>query len=107
MFSQEIKSVLVEVTLQAKPVGVHPVLEVEWNYADVTEGIKDCTLQYTIPVEYTNNIELLDQQTNSHVEKQVHITQSAKAIEEAIKAFDDGDMEHGQSLLKTRQNNSL
>jgi Ca-activated chloride channel family protein len=102
MFAQEIKSVLVEVTLQAKPVGLHPVFEVEWNYADVTEGIKDCTLQYTIPVEYTNNIELLDQHPNSHVEKQIHITQSAKTIEEALKAFDDGDMELGQQLIKNQ-----
>lgn len=52
-----------------------------------------------IPIEYTTNIDLI-QNNNTHVEKQVHITQSAQAIELAMNAFDEGDYEAGHTIMK-------
>jgi Ca-activated chloride channel family protein len=100
VYSEEIKSVLIEVSLAAQPVGEQNVLEVEWNYVDVTDGVKDCSLKYSIPIQYTTNIDLIQNNNNTHVEKQVHITQSAQTIEQAMRAFDEGNYETGQSLMK-------
>jgi Ca-activated chloride channel family protein len=100
IYSEEIKSILIEVSLEAQPEGIQPVIEVEWNYVDVTDGVKDCSLIYSISIEYSTNIDLIQNNNNNHVEKQVHITQSAQNIEQAMKAFDDGDYETGQTLMK-------
>jgi Ca-activated chloride channel family protein len=99
IYSEEIKSVLIEVVLFAQPEGVQHVFEVEWHYVDVTDGVRDCSLKYNIPIEYTTNIDLI-QKNNTHVEKQVHITQSAQTIEQAMNAFDEGDYEAGHTLMK-------
>jgi Ca-activated chloride channel family protein len=99
IYSEEIKSVLIEVSLSAQPEGEQHVFEVEWNYVDVTDGVRDCSLKYSIPIEYTTNIDLI-QNNNAHVEKQVHITQSAQTIEQAMNAFDEGNYEAGQTLMK-------
>lgn len=99
IYSEEIKSVLIEVSLFAQPEGQQRVFEVEWNYVDVTDGVRDCSLKYKIPIEYTTNIDLI-QNNNAHVEKQVHITQSAQSIELAMNAFDEGDYEAGHTIMK-------
>jgi Ca-activated chloride channel family protein len=100
IYSEELKSVLIEVSLVAQLEGEQHVLEVEWNYVDVTDGVKDCSLKYSIPIQYTTNIDLIQNNNNAHVDKQVHITHSAQTIEQAMKAFDQGNYEAGQSLMK-------
>jgi Ca-activated chloride channel family protein len=99
IYSGESKSILIEVTLASQPEGEQHVFEVEWNYVDVTDGVRDCSLKYSISIQYTTIIDLI-QNNNTHVEKQVHITQSAQAIEQAMNAFDEGDYEAGNTLMK-------
>jgi Ca-activated chloride channel family protein len=73
----------------------------------VTEGAKLCTVQYAVEAEFTNDINLINQSTNSHVEKQIKITESAVAIENAISAFDEGDEETGKKLLQQQADSML
>jgi Ca-activated chloride channel family protein len=75
-------------------------LELEWSYVDVTKGVKVCTLVQEVQAKFTNDINLLQEPHNTHVEKQVKITESAMVIEEAILAFDQGDEEKGKQMLQ-------
>jgi len=100
VYDQEVKSVLIEMAFDPHAAGRHEVLEVQWDYADVTDGARLCSLVYPIEAAFTNDIDLLLQPPNPHVEKKVQITESALAIEQAIEAFDRGDTETGKKLLQ-------
>jgi len=107
VYDQEVKSVLIELALAPHTAGKHEILQIQWDYADVTEGAKLCTLQYAIEAEFTSDISLIRQSVNPHVEKQVKITESAIAIEQAIAAFDIGDEETGKRLLQRHADTML
>lgn len=100
LFNQEMKSILIEMAFFPHSVGSHSVLDLNWEYVDVTEGAKLCTIQNIINAEFTNDIQLLNEVHNVTVEKQVKITKSSLAIEEAMIAFDSGNIGKGKELLQ-------
>nr|WP_274381428.1 hypothetical protein [Paenibacillus mesophilus] len=83
VFDQEVKSVLIEFSFFPHPFGEHKILDIGWEYVDVTEGAKLCSLHYTINAHFTNELNLIEQSSNPHVEKKIKITESAIAIEHA------------------------
>lgn len=107
VFAQEVKSILIELSFFPHTIGEHKILEIEWDYVDVTEGAKLCSLQYIINAHFTNELNLIEQSSNSHVEKQIKITESAVAIEHALIAFDQGDEETGRKLLQQQADEML
>jgi Ca-activated chloride channel family protein len=107
LFDQEIKSILLEFALLPHKSGEHTLLNLEWSYVDVTEGAKVCTLVQEVQVKFTSDINLLQQPHNTHVEKQVKITESAMVIAEAIQAFDQGDEEKGKMMLQQQADQML
>jgi Ca-activated chloride channel family protein len=107
LFDQEVKSILLEFALHPHKNGEITLLELEWSYVDVTEGAKVCTLVQDVQAKFTNDINLLRLPHNTHVEKQVKITESAMVIEEAIRAFDQGDEEKGKMMLQEQADQML
>lgn len=99
LFSNEVKSILVEYSSQTYSEGLSDVFDIKWAFVDVTEGAKDCFFELKIPLHFTTDLNLLSEQPNLYVEKQVQITKAAASIEEAMKFFDSGDMESGKTLL--------
>lgn len=102
IYHHETKSILVELALYPHAKGTHEVLGVEINYVDVTEGVIFVSEHEKIELEFTNDLHLIDESLNPNVEKQIQITQSAKVIEEAMQAFDAGDIERGQMLIRSQ-----
>ncbi|CAM4179643.1 VWA domain-containing protein [Paenibacillus alkaliterrae] len=107
VFDQETKSILVELSFHPHAAGKHKALDIQWDYADVTNGAKLYSLQFAVEASFTNDFNLLGQAPNSHVEKQVKITETALAIEHAIDAFDSGDEETGLKLLQQQADTML
>jgi len=106
VFDQEVKSVLIECSFRPHTAGTHKPLEIQWDYTDVTEEIKTVTMHYSIEAQFTDDSDTALRSTNTHVEKQVKITESATAVEQALTAFDEGDEERGKMLLQ-RQGDTL
>jgi Ca-activated chloride channel family protein len=106
-FNQEVKSILIELSFCPHSIGEHKILDIGWDYVDVTEGAKLCSLNYIINAHFTNELNLIDQSSNPHVEKQIKITESAIAIEHALIAFDQGDEERGRLLLQQQADELL
>ncbi|CAM3982328.1 VWA domain-containing protein [Cohnella lubricantis] len=107
LYQNEVKSILVELTLHPHTPGEHPVLKLDWEYVDVTEGAVMCRTSIDVAAAFTSDIDLLGQPANPVVEQQVELTKSAIVIEQAMKAFDSGDMEQGQQLLKAQADEML
>jgi Ca-activated chloride channel family protein len=107
VYDQEIKSVLIELAFHPQKAGKHEAAHLRWEYVDVTEGAKLCTYEYDVYAEFTNDLTLLDQPGNPHVEKQVIITESAGVIEKALPLFDSGDIEAGKQLLQKQADHML
>lgn len=107
IFTQEVKSVLIEMTLYPHTIGVHSVVQLEWEYADVTEGVKPSSGEMTVYAEFTHNLELLKLPPDAAVEKQVKITETALAIEKALEAFDSGNVAAGKTLLQSQADELL
>ncbi|WP_419871499.1 vWA domain-containing protein [Candidatus Pristimantibacillus sp. PTI5] len=107
VFEGETKSILVELSFNPHAVGTHHIFDMQWNYADVTEGVKLCSLKHSAEANFTNDLELLGQTADPHVEKEIKITETAIAIETAIAAFDCGDEERGIRLLQQQADTML
>ncbi|MCU6796839.1 VWA domain-containing protein [Paenibacillus sp. WQ 127069] len=107
VFDQETKSILIELSCHPHTSGKHEILQVQWDYVDVTEGAKVCKVQVSVEIVCTNDIELINLPANPHVDKQIKITESAVAIENAISAFDNGDEEAGKKLLQKQADSML
>ncbi|KIL37215.1 hypothetical protein SD71_00290 [Cohnella kolymensis] len=107
LYQNEVKSILVELAFHPHTQGEHNVLQLAWEYIDVTEGAQACSYQVDVAAEFTSDINLLNQMGNPEVEQQVQLTKSAKVIESAMAAFDDGDMEQGQTMLKLQADEML
>lgn len=107
LYQNEVKSVLVELAFHPYAQGEHRVLELNWEYVDVTESAVACSFKADITAAFTSDINLLNSPVNSEVQQQVELTKSAKVIEEALEAFDNGDLEHGQMLLKAQADQLL
>ncbi|QCT01575.1 von Willebrand factor type A [Paenibacillus algicola] len=107
IYQDEVKSVLVELAFHPHTQGTHKVLQLDWEYADVTENAAACSTSIDIEAAFTSDINLLNEPGNLEVIKNVELTKSAKAIEEAMEAFDQGDMHHGHKLLKTQADQML
>lgn len=107
LYQNEVKSILLELAFHPHTQGTHNVLQLNWEYIDVTEGAEACTFSIDVAAEFTSDINLLNELGNPEVQKQVELTKSAKVIEEAMQAFDNGDMEHGQMLLKAQADQML
>jgi Ca-activated chloride channel homolog len=73
----------------------------------VAEGAVACDYSLDVAAEFTADINLLNAAGNTKVHQQVELTKSAKVIEQAIEAFDSGEMEHGQMLLKVQADQML
>jgi Ca-activated chloride channel homolog len=99
MYSNEVKSILIECSLPSRDIGLQDIFDIEWSFVDVTDGVKDIKCNLNIPIEYTTDILKLSSETDTHVDKQVEITKSAKALEEALELFDHGQYEAGKELL--------
>jgi Ca-activated chloride channel homolog len=102
MYTNEVKSILVECSLPANGTGFHDIFDIEWSFVDVTDGINDNTFKLNIPIEYTTDFNKLSTTADAHVEKQVEITESAKAIQQAMDYFDHGDYEKGKYVLYSK-----
>jgi Ca-activated chloride channel family protein len=107
LYQNEVKSILVELAFLPHKQGEHNVLQLNWEYVDVTEGAVACSFSIDVVAEFTSDINLLNESGNPLVQQQVQLTKSAKAIEEALEAFDNGDMDHGQTLLKVQADQML
>ncbi|MCA0757032.1 VWA domain-containing protein [Paenibacillus sp. N4] len=108
VFEGETKSVLIELSFGLHSEGRHRVLDLIWEYADVTEGVQLCTIQDSIEADFTSDIHLLmHQEADLYVEKQIKITETALAIEDAIVAFDQGDEDMGVRLLQQQADTML
>lgn len=107
-YAEETKSILVEMMLYPHVAGTHEILKLQWEYAAVTNGeAKLSTLQYPVSAHFTNDIELFQKSTNSQVEKQIKITESAIALQHAIAAFDSGDEDAGKEMLQRQADTML
>ncbi|MFD0672245.1 VWA domain-containing protein [Cohnella sp. GCM10027633] len=107
IYHNEVKSILVELAFHPHIQGEHNVIQLNWDYIDVTESAVACSTQIEISTSFTSDINLLNEPGNAIVEQQVELTKSAKVIEDAMVAFDNGDMEHGQKLLKVQADQML
>ncbi|OBR63960.1 hypothetical protein A7K91_11230 [Paenibacillus oryzae] len=107
LYQDEVKSVLVELAFHPHTQGEHNVLQLSWEYVDVTENAVACSITIDVMAVFTSDINLLNVPGNPEVVQQVELTKSAKVIEEAMVAFDQGDMEHGQKLLKGQADQML
>lgn len=99
MYAGETKSVLVECEVAAQAEGIADLFEVEWSFVDVTDGIKDYTYRYNVPIEFTADLDKLAEAPDKTVEKQIQITKSAQLLEQALYLFDNGDIDEGKELL--------
>ncbi|MGI2295658.1 vWA domain-containing protein [Paenibacillus sp. GXUN7292] len=106
-YQDEVKSILVELAFLPHSQGEHNVLQLHWEYVDVTENAAACSITIDVKAVFTSDINLLHVPGNPEVLQKVELTKSAKVIEEAMAAFDQGDMEHGQKLLKAQADQML
>jgi len=102
-----VKSILVELAFLPHLQGEHNVLQLHWEYVDVTENAAACNITIDVKAVFTPDINLLNVPGNPEVLQKVELTKSAKVIEEAMAAFDQGDMEQGQKLLKAQADQML
>ncbi len=107
IYHNEVKSILIELAFYPHIQGEHNVIQLNWDYIDVTESAVACSTQIEISASFTSDINLLNEPGNAIVEQQVELTKSAKVIEDAMVAFDNGDMEQGQKLLKAQADQML
>ncbi|MFC4808827.1 vWA domain-containing protein [Paenibacillus sp. GCM10023250] len=107
LYDSETKSILVEMTFQPHSDGIHPVLALEWTYVNVTEGIKTCTVTMSLAAEFSDQADLLSLPTDAAVEKQVKITETALAIEQAMDAFDNGQLDAGKQMIQAQADKLL
>jgi Ca-activated chloride channel family protein len=107
LYHDEVKTILVEMALHPHSPGTHPVLLMNWEYTDVTEGAVSCTFSSEVQAEFTNNINLLGLAGSDEVQKQVELTESAKTIEAAMEAMDSGDLQSGKQMLKEQADHML
>ncbi|MFC5648605.1 VWA domain-containing protein [Paenibacillus solisilvae] len=107
IYDQEVKSILIELTINPLTVGIHHILQLELDYVDVTDGIKPYSVVMALSAEFTNHLELLDLPMDAVVEKQVKITETALAIEKAIEAFDNGSTDAGKMMLRAQADELL
>ncbi|MBD2872554.1 vWA domain-containing protein [Paenibacillus arenilitoris] len=108
VFEGETKSILIELSFGSHLEGKHKILDLQWEYADVSEGVQLCAIQHSIEVDFTSDIYLLmHQEVDPYVEKQIKITETALAIEDAIVAFDRGDEQMGLKLLQHQADTML
>jgi Ca-activated chloride channel homolog len=102
MYSNELKSILVEFSYSDRHEGIHDLFDIEWSFVDVTNGVKDCRFRQNIPAEFTADIHKLSAGLSASVEKQVEITKSAEIIEEAMRLFDNGNIEMGKVIISNQ-----
>lgn len=107
IYDQEVKSLLIEMSFYPHTEGVHPVLQLELEYMDVTESAKPCKVQMDIAGEFTNNLGLLSMPEDTIVEKQLKITETAITIEKAMEAFDQGFNDEGITMLQAQADELL
>ncbi|CAM3996313.1 VWA domain-containing protein [Cohnella lubricantis] len=107
IYDSEVKSILIEMMVYPHSVGSHPLLDFEWDYVDITEGVQPCQFQLTANAEFTNHIDLLNMPLEANVEKHIKITETALAIEKAMNAFDQGDVESGKTMLQSQADDLL
>jgi Ca-activated chloride channel family protein len=107
LYHDEVKTILVEIAFPAHSLGTHPVLILSWEYTDVMAGAVTRTITSEVLAEFTNDIKLLSAAGNDEVQRQIEITQSAKVIEAAMEAMDNGDLQSGQLLLREQANHML
>nr|WP_301539608.1 VWA domain-containing protein [Paenibacillus sp. NEAU-GSW1] len=107
IYHNEVKSILVELAFHPHIQGDHNVIQLNWDYIDVTESAVAYSFNIDVAASFTTDINLLNEPDNAMVEQQVELTKSAKVIEDAMEAFDNGDMEHGQKLLKAQADQML
>ena len=102
IYDQEVKSILIELTINPHTAGIHHILQFDLEYVDVTDGVKPYSVLMALSAEFTNDLELLDLPMDAVVEKQVKITETALAIEKAMEAFDNGNTEAGKTMLQAQ-----
>lgn len=83
-----VKSILAEMKVRPHSAGSHPLLGLELDYIDSAEGMRHCSSRLTAYAEFSNNPDLFNIPADAKVEKMMKIAETALAIEEALKAFD-------------------
>jgi Ca-activated chloride channel family protein len=104
---QEVKSILIEMTLLPHKPGRHNVLTLHWEYIELTEGAASCKYAYDLQAEFTNDLERLSQQGNTKVMKHLEMMKTAFTIESALASLDEGQLEAGQQLLQEQAEHLL
>lgn len=107
IYQNEVKSILVEVAFHPHAQGDHNVLQLFWDYVDVTDSAAACSAVIPVWAAFTSDIDLLNAPGSPELLQHIELTKSAKVIEDALAAFDRGDMEHGQMLLKVQADQML
>jgi len=102
LYHDEVKTVLIELAVRPYVPGQHALMQLNWDYVDVTEGAAASTFACEVSAMFTNNQDLLNQPADANVLKQVELTESARAIEEAMRVLDSGDMQGGQAMLRVQ-----
>jgi Ca-activated chloride channel homolog len=103
----EVKTILIELAMHPHTQGTHPVLFLNLDYMEVTEGAVACSYAYEINAEFTNDINLLGLAGNAEVQKQIELTESAKVIRAAMEALDSGDLKGGKQMLKEQADHMM
>ncbi|MCK9858321.1 VWA domain-containing protein [Paenibacillus sp. ATY16] len=107
IYDQEVKSLLIEMTFFPQTEGIHPILQLELEYMDVTDSVKPCKVQLDISASFTKDLELLAMPMDTIVEKQMKITETALTIEKAMEAFDQGRNDAGITMLQAQADDLL
>ena len=103
----ETKQLLVQLELGIHPLGVHSVLELEWNCESGTATTVYFSGNRTITANFTNNVKFLQEPTDKYVERLIQLTQTATTIDQARLAFQRGDTETGRAILQQQADQLL
>ncbi|MBB3111994.1 Ca-activated chloride channel family protein [Paenibacillus phyllosphaerae] len=100
LFGEEVKGLLIEMSIDPHASGTHTVLMATSEYIDVTEGAAACTLCCEVKGNFSSDLEQLAEPADPNVMNYVQLMRSAKTIETAMEALDQGDVETGKALLQ-------
>lgn len=101
IYSGETKILLMELLISPRPEGVHNIIGLELEYADVRNNLALVNLTASLNVGFNANA-ADDPVENMEVTKHVELFRCTQAKEEAIRLADQGDFEASRQVLENR-----
>jgi hypothetical protein len=97
----------IELALESQSAGMHGVLSAQWKFKEKNkERIKELPVK-ELYINYTYHTGLLQQPENFHVRKHVMLLETQTILKEAIRLFEEGDVEQGEWLLRRKGDEML